>query len=146
MDSIECKSPLNSQLLGVDPTSQERKIFKRTYDFSKISTKKVAIRLEIILIDKWETGDELKINYGDFGNKVITSDEVQDHYDFFCGNIISRDRLVTEVFEFEHSSSQLEIKIEFIKGDFSKFLQMKKICNKFFFSRKWKQWPSWLGS
>jgi hypothetical protein len=116
MDSITCEAFTKSPLIGVEPCSTEKKIFRRRFDLSKSTQTKVMIRLEIILIDKFETGDELTIGYGDEIKKIL-SDEVHDHYDFLCGEPNYRDRLVSEVLEIDYQENYLEITIELKKGD-----------------------------
>ncbi len=116
MDSVICGGLTKTPLIGVEPCLSEKKIFKRRYDLSKTTHTKVIIRLEIVLIDKFETGDEVIIKYGE-AEKKIFSDEIHDHYDFLCGDPIYRDRLVSEVLEIDHQSDSLEITIELKKGD-----------------------------
>ncbi len=87
----------------------------RTIDLSSTKHSRVSAVFDLILIDRFEMGDQLKFKLGN-EERILESDEVLDHTLNIAG-LSFRDRLVRVNFDSAHELDSLEISITFSKGN-----------------------------
>ncbi len=97
--------------------NEKNDIIERHFNFLNIRHTRVIIVLDLTIVDGFEQGDRLEIHLDEVLVRTINYDERVLHHIQNCGSSDYRDRIHREILNYTHSSSNLKLTINLIKGE-----------------------------